>query len=126
MEKIFYKDTLVAIKISSFPKGSTPLTDPYGPLQLVTLKHPKGAYLKAHMHKPKKRVTQKLQECLVVKKGKIKVNLYSPDKVKFKKIFLKEGQLLFMVNGGLGITVIADCEIMEFKNGPFVEDKVLI
>lgn len=126
MEKIFYKKDLVAIKITKIPKGSTPLTDPVYPLQIVSLSHPKGKYLVAHTHSPKKRVTNFLQECLIVKKGKIKIELYSKDKTKFKKLFLKEGQMLLMVNGGLSITVIEDCEALEFKNGPFAEDKVLI
>lgn len=126
MGKIFYKKDLVAVKIAKIPKGSKPLTDPGYPLQIVSLSHPTGKYLVAHTHAPKKRVTNFLQECLFVKKGKIKIELYSKDKIKFKKIFLKEGQMLLMINGGLSITVMKDCEVLEFKNGPFVEDKVLI
>lgn len=126
MQKIYYKKELLAIKIDLLPKGSTPLTDPTFPLQIVALAHPKGKILAAHMHEPKKRTTPYLQECLVVKKGKIKVELYTREKKKFKKVFLKEGQALLMINCGVGITVMQDCEVMEFKNGPFVEDKVLI
>lgn len=109
-----------------FPKGSIPQTEGKEPLQLVTLKHPKGKYLLAHTHKPTPRKTAKMQECIVVKKGKIKVDLYGPDKKMFKKVMMKAGDLLLLSNGGYGIHILEDAEIIELKNGPFAEDKVLI
>ncbi len=75
MEKIAYKETLIAIRFKKFKKGATPLTDHQEPLQFVAFKYPKGKYTKAHIHKPKIRKTQKLQECLVVISGKIKTPL---------------------------------------------------
>ena len=62
----------------------------------------------------------------MVRKGKLKVDLYGPDKKLFKKIFLNPGQVLIVMNGGIGIHVMQDAEFFEFKNGPFKEDKVLI
>jgi hypothetical protein len=126
MEKIFYKETLIGIRLRKIAKGSIPITDENEPLQLVTLKHPKGAYLKAHRHTPKKRVTQCLQEALIVKKGRVKIDLYGPGDKFFKFIYLKEGETFVLMNGGYGIHVLKDAEILEFKNGPYVEDKVLI
>ncbi len=107
-------------------KGSIPVTDGVEPLQIVTLKHPKGAYLKAHMHAPCKRETASLQECLFVKKGKVKLDLYGPDKKYVKFIYLSAGELFLLMDGGIGIHVIDDAEMIEVKNGPFKEDKVLI
>jgi len=126
MEQIFYKKILVGIKITTLKKGSVPVTDGKEPLQVVALKHKKGAYLKAHMHRSRQRVTSRLQECLVVKKGRIKVDLYGPDKKFFRKLFLNSGQILILMNGGIGIHIVKDAEIFEFKNGPFKEDKILI
>jgi len=126
MDSIYYKKTLVGIRIKKMGKGTVPVTPPQEPLQMLTLKHPKGKYLLAHMHAPKKRTTTRLQECLVVKKGRIKIDLYSPDKKLFKKIFLNAGEAFILMNGGYGIHVIRDAEMMELKNGPFKEDKVLL
>ena len=67
-----------------------------------------------------------MQECIIVKKGKIRVDLYGPDKKMFKKVVLKTGDLLILLNGGYGIHILEDAEMIELKNGPFVEDKVLI
>lgn len=126
MEQIFHNKKLVALKITKIPKGSIPLTDSKESLQIVSLNHPKGAVLKAHMHEPKERVTPRLQECLIVKKGKIKADLYSTKKRYFKSVFISEGQALLLIDCGIGIKMMKDSEVLEFKNGPFVEDKVLI
>ena len=126
MEKFFFKKTLVAVKFTKINEGSNPLTDPDQSLQLVTLKHPRGSYLKAHMHKPQKRITRSLQECLIVKKGKIRLDLYSPTKILFKNTYLIEGQALILLTGGYGIHLVEDSELFEIKNGPFIVDKILI
>jgi hypothetical protein len=126
MEKIFYKKKLLGFRLRSISKGSLPITSGEEPLQVVTLKHPKGAYLKAHMHKPRKRVTASLQECLIVKKGKVKLDLYGSDKKFLKSIYLSAGEIFLLMNGGIGINVISDAEMIEVKNGPFKEDKILI
>ena len=126
MEKFYYKKTLIGIRIARFPSGSIPVTDEKGSLQLLTLKHPKGTYLKAHMHLPGKRVTNRLQEGWIVRKGKVKLDLYGPDKRFFKYIFLKTGQAFILIAGGIAINFLDNAEIFEVKNGPFKEDKVLI
>lgn len=126
MEKIFYKNTLIAIKFGKFKKGATPITDPAEPLQLVVFKHPAGKITKGHFHKPRKRTTRSLHEYLIVMKGKIKIDLYSPDKKFFKSIYLTTGQTAILMNGGHGVQVLKDSEIIEVKNGPFFEDKVWI
>ena len=124
MEKIFYKKTLIGIRIKKLAKGSMPITDPKESVQVIGLKHPKGAYLKAHAHKPRRRVTTRLQEGLVVRKGKIRIDLYAPKK--FKSVILRAGEMFLLLNGGYGIHILEDAELFEFKNGPFLEDKVLI
>lgn len=126
LTKYYYKKTLIGVKISNILKGSNPITPPDQPLQIVTLKHKKGVYLKAHMHTPKERKTERLQECLFLKRGKIKIDLYTTKKKYIQSLFLREGQIFLLTDGGYGIHVTQDCEIFEFKNGPFIEDKQLI
>ena len=117
---------MIAIRFKRFKSGPMPITDPKEPLQLVAFKHPKGKYTKGHFHKPRKRVTQRLQECLVMIKGKIKIDLFGSDKKFFKSLYLSTGEAVILMNGGHGVHVLKDSEIIEVKNGPFVEDKVLI
>ncbi len=126
MEKIIYNNTLIAIRIKKFKNGVTSLTDPSEPLQLVIHKRSTGEYTKAHAHTPKRRVTENLQECLVVIKGKIKIDFYTPDKKYFKSISVSSGEVIILMSGGHGVHILKDSEIIEIKNGPFIEDKVLI
>lgn len=126
MEKVFYDNTLLAIRIKKLKNGAVPLTDPAEPLQVLTHKRKAGKYTKAHIHTPKKRVTGKLQECLVMIKGKIKIDLYTPRKKFFKSIYLSPGQVVIFMNGGHAVRILEDCEIIEIKNGPFVEDRIFI
>ena len=126
MEKIIYNNNVIAIRIKKFKNGITPFTDPNEPLQLVLHKRASGEYTKAHSHAPKKRITEKLQECLVVIKGRIKIDFYTPDKKYFKSIYLSSGEIVIFVSGGHGVHILKDSEIIEIKNGPFIEDKIFI
>ena len=126
MYHVFYKGRLIGIKIANLSTGSIPQTEESQPLQIVTLKHPKGTNLKAHVHTPKKRVTSRLQECMIIRKGKIKLSVYTQNGTLIEKVLLKKGELFLLVEGGIGIDFINDSEIYEIKNGPFKKDKILI
>lgn len=127
MDEIYYKKILVGIRVRGLKKGSNPITRDEEPLQLLGLKHPKGHYFVPHRHKPQKRVSNHLQECLVVRKGKVRVDIYAPGDTKFKSVILKAGELFILLNGGYGIHVVEDAELFELKNGPFIgDDKILI
>ncbi len=126
INKVIYKKKLIGYKVSKIQKGTIPITDPKEYLQMVTLNHPRGTILKAHLHTPKKRITYQLQECLIVKKGKILISLFGQDKKFIKKLYLTQGQAFILFSGGIEIKMISNSEIFELKNGPFIEDKVLI
>ncbi|MDD5050828.1 MAG: hypothetical protein PHV93_03775 [Candidatus Pacebacteria bacterium] len=126
MEQIKYNGECIGVLLTSLPDGSKPLTDGKEALQVVTLKHKAGSVLKAHMHEPKRRETQGLQECLFVKSGRVALDLFWIDKTFVKKIELKAGDFFILQKGGIAITIIENAELIEAKNGPFVEDKILI
>lgn len=127
MDKIYFKDQLLGIKVTSIPEGSIPTTDGDAPLQLVTLKHPAGAKLVPHLHKDVTHTTGAAETCFVVKKGEINIDVYTSEKEFATKINLKEGDVFITLNGsGHGIEILEDSEILEIKNGPYIEDKILI
>ena len=76
MEKISHKNILIAIRVKRLKNGAIPLTSPEEPLQVLAHKRKAGKKTPAHFHLPKKRITQTLQECLIIIKGRIKVDLY--------------------------------------------------
>ena len=126
MDKILHKKKLVGIRIRSLKEGSLPVVDGDEPLQVLTLKHKKGYQVKAHYHKPTTRTTASLQECLVVLKGKVRIDLYGSEKKVVKRLFLKQGETFIFVSGGHGVHFLEDTEIIEIKNGPFSPDRLPI
>ncbi|OGG38369.1 hypothetical protein A3D55_00370 [Candidatus Jorgensenbacteria bacterium RIFCSPHIGHO2_02_FULL_45_20] len=108
-----------------FEEGTKPLTDEKWALQIVSLKHPKGKKLVSHTHKPTQRTTEYLMEFLLIMSGVVNVYVYHGLEM-IEKIQLTSRKGILMVKGGIGIEIIEDAEMMEFKNGPFIEDKVII
>lgn len=126
MDKYYYKKALLGIRLKFFAQGSVPVTDAAQPLQVLSLKHKKGKYVKPHLHIPRQRKTGKLSECLIVRKGEIEIGLYGSDKKHFKDITLKAGELFILMNGGWAVRFLKDSEVFEIKNGPFLKDETEI
>ena len=125
MKNILFEEKVVAVYFDGvYGNGTVPLTDGNMPLQIIGLNHPKGKVLVAHSHSPKTRQTESLVECLVVFSGKVRATIYS-SKTKVTEIDLIAGQALMIVDGGVGYEILEDATMMEFKNGPFLEDKII-
>lgn len=123
--KVFaHRKQVIGVHIGKFTHGVTPITKEAEPLQVLTLKHKRGISIKPHTHSVKKRRTAYLQECLVVRKGKLKIDLYTPNKKWLTSVPVKAGEAFLFVSGGHAVTVLKDAEIFEIKNGPFVNDRV--
>ena len=56
----------------------------------------------------------------------MKLDLYDLNDNLVKRLILYKGQAYISINSGIGVHMIKDSEIIEIKNGPFIEDKVLI
>ena|SRR6185436_15189141 len=126
MRSITKDGTLVAVHYDgTFADGTKPLTTEDLALQIIGLKHPKGKVLVAHSHEPKQRTTQGLVECLMVFSGKVRATIYYQAK-SIETVELTAGQGLMIVSGGVGYEILEDATMMEFKNGPFLEDKIII
>ena len=125
MQKIFLGKKLVAIKASlrSVREGTHPLSSPNDALQIMTMKRAKGYIAKAHNHVPARRETKLLQECLVVIKGKIRLDLHDAQKHCFKKVIVKEGEAMLILDTAHEVRYLEDTLAYELKNGPFIDDK---
>lgn len=126
MDKILYKKELLGIRIKKLSEGTHPITDGTGSLELVTLKNKKGHIVAPHKHKPMKRSTTGLQECIVVLKGKVRIDLFGNEQKVVKRIFLKQGEVFITISGGHSIHFLEDSQIIETKNGPFKKDRIAI
>lgn len=125
MDKIFLGDKLAALRIcvSKCRRGSHPISEPSAALQVLTLKHPKGHFVRPHQHIPKKRVTRILQECLVVIRGKIRIELFDSKNRCAKGFFVNSGEAAVLFGAPHALRYLEDTEIIEVKNGPFIDDK---
>lgn len=124
MENFFYKKKLIGVRVRSFVNGNKVLTTAEEPLQILSLSHIKGKEIAPHFHKSLRRETTYTQECVVVIHGKIKIDLYGPDRKYFKHLYLKAGELFMLVSGGHSLHFVEDSKIFEFKNGPYKNDRV--
>ena len=126
MEKILHDGKLVAIRIDSLPAGSQPVTPPEEALQVLTLKHPKGRVVEPHVHAPHHRETESLQECLVVLRGRLRVSLFDDAGAVHTQCDIAEGETCIIFRGAHSVEFLEDSEVIEIKNGPFIDDKKML
>ena len=81
-----------------------------------------GKELQKHVHKDFDRTAQRTQESVYVKRGSMRVDLYTEELEKFKDFVLYEGDLAVFAYGGHGYFILEDdTQIIETKNGPFID-----
>lgn len=74
-----------------------------------------------HIHLPVERRTVGTNEVLVILKGSIEMHLYGQENTVQVTRELFEGQAVLLVGGGHAFETKSDCQVLEVKNGPFVE-----
>ena len=93
---------------------------------MLALNRDKGYTVAPHIHVPKKRVTRTLQECLYIRTGRVRIDMYGTDHKLFTHFYLKAGDVFIFLRGAYGLTYMEKSEILEVKNGPFKDDKKLL
>jgi hypothetical protein len=124
IEQITCKDRLLAIIVSH--KFDRPGIHFFTPnelsQQLAYMRHPRGKIIPPHIHNQVKREVAYTQEVLFMKKGKLRVDFYSDDRVYLESRMLETGDVILLVTGGHGFEVIEEIETIEVKQGPYVGD----
>lgn len=87
--------------------------------QLGYLPHKKGDKIKAHRHIYNRREVHFTQEALLIKKGKVKVNLYNSQKLFICSEILTQGDIILLCGGGHGFEILEDSVMIELKQGPY-------
>ena len=121
-ELIIYKKKHYAEIIRSGLKVKT--TNFFSPanssFQFGLLAHKKGFEEPAHYHRSFKRTIKDLQQMFVVQKGKVRVDLYSDSKKLIRKVTLKKGDAIILIQGIHAIKVLEDMQCVSVKQGPFL------
>ena len=111
-------------------KGLNFLTDDKEFIQVATWWYNKDRISPSHKHKRNKRIVERTQESVFVKKGSIEIKLYNEANKKIKTIILKSGDMIIILGGGHRYKILENStQAIEFKNGPFLGveiDKTLI
>lgn len=90
--------------------------------QLAYISHKKGKVIGAHTHQIVKRDVSLTQETLLIKSGKLKVNFYDNEKKYLDSRTLQSGDVVLLCSGGHGFEVLEDIEMIEIKQGPYLND----
>ena len=91
--------------------------------QLGYMKRNKDYIIKPHVHKPVERKIFDTQEVIIIKSGKARLDYYDDSKQYINSTIVKKGDIILLANGGHGLLMLEECEIVEVKQGPYVEDK---
>lgn len=128
IESIIDNSVLIALIIRSQFKedGITFFTESSLSQQLAFMKHPQGKLIQSHIHQLHMRYVEYTQEVLVIRHGRLRVDLYAANKSYIGSKILEPGDVILLAAGGHGFEVLEDLEMFEIKQGPFVgiEDKV--
>ena len=91
--------------------------------QLGYMKHSKGYIISPHTHNIIPREVKLTQEVLYIKKGKIRVDFYENNQNYIKSTILNTGDVILLADGGHGFEMIEETEMIEVKQGPYLEEE---
>jgi len=123
MEKISLNGQIISIiyREKDWVKGLNFVTPDEHFVQVGSWWYDKGKKLDSHIHKDFERVATRTQETIYVKKGSVRVLLFTDALEFFKDYILYQGDLAVFGYGGHGYEILEDdTQIIESKNGPFI------
>jgi len=125
VEYVKYENKNYAIIVSQdFNKGGVHFfTKDEMPQQLGFMSHSKGTKIQPHRHIQVKREIFHTQEVLFIKKGKIRLDIFSEDEKFLGSKVLKKNDVILLIQGGHGFEVLEDVEMFEVKQGPYIANK---
>lgn len=91
--------------------------------QLACMSHPKGKKIAPHVHNPVQRQVLYTQEVLIIRKGRIRVDLYSSQKEYLESRELQSGDVILLCGGGHSFEMLEETSMIEVKQGPYSGDK---
>lgn len=98
-------------------------TKPEYSQQLAYMNRPAGHRIGAHVHNKVNREVSDTLECLFVRSGRIRLELYSQGQAPVASRELGAGDIVLLVAGGHAIEVLEAAEIVEVKQGPYAGDE---
>jgi mannose-6-phosphate isomerase-like protein (cupin superfamily) len=122
MEYIKTKDNVLAsiiIQRDYQPTETTFITNPNLAQQVGFVVYPPGGVIKRHIHKNVDRQNISSSEALIVREGKLEIDIYDQNKVLLATRELAAGDFVLMVSGGHGFRILEATVLLEIKLGPY-------
>ena len=120
----YNKITLAIIIRNSFSTNDIKFFTPQNfSQQLGYMKRKKGYIIEPHVHNEISREITLTQEVLILRSGKVRVDFYNDDKKYTESSILYPGDVILLANGGHGFAMLEESEIIEVKQGPYLEEK---
>jgi len=91
--------------------------------QLAYMNRPAGYVIPPHVHNPVRREVTHTLEVLFVRRGRVQVDLYGDGREFVGQRILEAGDVILLVSGGHGFTMLEPTEMIEVKQGPYAGDK---
>lgn len=109
----------VVIRAGTLPDRTTFVTPDHFTQQAGFIVYPRDGVIAAHDHKPIERHLTGTAETLLVLKGCLQTRLYNAARELTHTLTLGAGDILMLVSGGHGFTMLEDTVLFELKQGPY-------
>ena len=91
--------------------------------QIGYMNRPAGYEIAPHTHNPVPRTIEWTQEVLFIKSGLVRVDIYNNEQEYLESHILHKGDVILLAHGGHGFHMMEPSEIIEVKQGPYVNEK---
>ena len=124
IESIVFKDKLFAIilRINYRSEGIKFFTPDDFSQQLGYMNRPQGYIIPPHTHNVQLREVKFTNEVLFIKTGKVRVDFYDENQSYIESRILNQGDVILLAVGGHGFEMLQASEIIEVKQGPYIND----
>ena len=121
IERITSGDQLIAmiIRDKTYPSETTFYSPDESTMQLGHVVYPKGGCIIAHKHIPLERKIVGTAETLMVRQGKVEVELFDDAENLLLRTVLAEGDVILLLGGAHGFRMLEDAVLLEIKQGPY-------
>lgn len=99
-------------------RGHDFVTPASEPLQVGMLTLGWGGIISPHVHREQSRPACASQECLIVRRGRVRLDLYDGFSLLAQR-WLEQGDLVVLLGGGHGLEAVEAAELIEVKLGPY-------
>ncbi len=87
--------------------------------QLGYMNHEKDYSIPPHVHNSVIRHIEWTLEALFIRSGKVRLDIYSSEKIYLKSFIVGKGDVVLLAHGGHGFKMLEPSEIIEVKQGPY-------